>query len=297
MSELHQVLVLGAGRMGSQIALQCALTGCRVALYDPLPPQTDPFANAGEVLRAIYPQRSLTPPEIDAAVGQIDWVQDLPTAAAQTDLLIEAVPEKLSLKKGVLSRCHPHCPAGAIFATNSSSFMPSQLADASGRPDRLAALHFTRNCGIVEVMPHPGTSAATLAALETFSRRVGTLAITCHREQSGHVLNTLLMALNFAGLTLAERGVARPEDIDRAWMQATAAKMGPFGMLDEVGIDTAWQITEVLASLSRDPQQKRNADYLKRVVDSGRTGRDSGRGFYEYPNPVYQQAGFIPGPR
>jgi 3-hydroxybutyryl-CoA dehydrogenase len=250
---------------------------------------------------SIRSARSLAPPEIDAAVGRIAWVQDLPAAAAQADLLIEAVPEKLALKKGVLSRCRPHCrphcPPRTIFATNSSSFMPSQLAEASKRPDRLAALHFARGCGIVEVMPHPGTSADTLAALESFVRRVGTLTITCQREQSGHVLNTLLMALNFSGLTLAERGVARPEDIDRAWMQATAAKMGPFGILDEVGIDTAWQITEVLASLSRDPQQKRNADYLKRVVDTGRTGRDCGRGFYEYPHPADQQPGFIPGPR
>src|SRR5690606_34340937 len=116
---------------------------------------------------------------------------------------------------------------------------------------------------------------------------VGTLTLRLQREHSGHVLNALLMALNHAAVTLAENGVACPEDIDRIWMKSTGAVRGPVGTLDAVGLEMAWRVTDFLSQLSRDPQQQRNAAFLKRYVDAGRLGRDSGHGFYDYPNPLF----------
>ena len=293
MTDIQNVLVLGAGRMGSQIALQCAFNGCDVALYDPHLQATDISSDVGQFLSDVYPERPFSTQQIEDATRRVKRVRDLEPAAAQAELLIEAVSEKLSLKREVLARCHSLCPPQTLFATNSSAIAPSSLAEASGRPDRFGALHFARASGIVEVMPHPGTSPATLEALAQFARLVGTLTITCRREHAGHVLNTLLMSLNHTALTLAENGIADPEDIDRIWMKSLGARTGPFGLLDDVGVETAWQITDFMAKLSRDQQQQRNAAYLKRLLDQGRAGRDCGRGFYDYPNPSYLAPGFL----
>jgi 3-hydroxybutyryl-CoA dehydrogenase len=160
------------------------------------------------------------------------------------------------------------------------------FAAATGRPDRLASLHFHQpvwSANVVDVMPHPGTSPATVETLLGFAARIGQVPVHLLRESPGYVFNAMYNALNREAITLAANGVASIEDIDRAWTTVTKMPNGPFGMLDHVGIDTAWHITDYWARALGDAQLIRNAAFLKGYLDQGRAGVKTGKGFYDYP--------------
>lgn len=286
---IQRVLVVGAGTMGQQIAVSCRLGGLDVVLYDSNP-------QAIEMARQAVEQRplNLQPDRVVAAnrariLSQFLIVTDPEKAAADIDLLIEAVPEKLSLKREVFRQFHAVCPPAALFATNTSTLLPSAMAEATGRPAQFAAMHFNLERDLVELMPHPGTAAATLDRLRTFCERINHVVVVCKTEFPGFVFNNLMMMLNGTAIAIAANGVASLEDIDRAWMQATRMDIGPFGIMDGIGLDTAYRVTELRAQLTRDPQGLKNAQFLKQYVDAGRLGIKTGAGFYEYPQPSCQR--------
>jgi len=129
-----------------------------------------------------------------------------------------------------------------------------------------------------------------------FARRIGQVPVELRREHNGYVFNAMFNAVNREAITMAEQGVASIEDIDRAWMHVTKSPWGPFGALDAVGLDTAWQITDYWArELASDLQLRRNADFLKRFVDRGDVGVKSGQGFYSYPQPACARPRFTEG--
>jgi 3-hydroxybutyryl-CoA dehydrogenase len=286
---IHRVLVVGAGTMGQQIAVSCRQSGLDVVLYDSNP-------QALEMARQAVERRPLNiqPDRFVAAsrariLSQLRVVTDPAKAAADIDLLIEAVPEKLSLKREVFRQFHAVCPPAALFATNTSTLLPSAMAESTGRPAQFAAMHFNLERDLVELMPHPGTAAETLDRLRTFCERINHVVVVCKTEFPGFVFNNLLMMLNGTAIALAANGVASLEDIDRAWMQATRMDIGPFGIMDGIGLDTAYRVTELRAQLTRDPQGLKNAQFLKQYVEAGRLGIKTGAGFYEYPQPSDQQ--------
>jgi 3-hydroxybutyryl-CoA dehydrogenase len=218
-------------------------------------------------------------------VGTITYEADPAKAAAHVDIVSESVPEDPGLKGAVFAELDRWCPERTVFATNTSSLLPSMYAEASGRPDRLAALHFHQpvwSANLVDVMPHSSTSDETIELLLGFAARIGQIPIRLHKESPGYVFNAMYNALNREAITLATNGVAGVEDIDRAWTTVMKTPRGPFGMLDYVGIDTAWHITQYWANVTRDPQLLANAAWLKGYVDQGRTGVKTGRGFYDY---------------
>jgi 3-hydroxybutyryl-CoA dehydrogenase len=223
---------------------------------------------------------------------------DPTTAGADADLLIECVPEDPELKGRVLGQFNELCPPRAVFGTNTSTLLPSMFAEATGRPDRFAALHFhipVWSANVADVMPHPGTSEETTELLVDFARSVGQIAIRMHRESIGYVFNAVYTAMNRAAITLVANDVASVEDVDRAWMAIMRMPVGPFGMLDDVGIDTAWHITDYWAEVTGDAQLRANAALLRSYVDRGCTGIKSGKGFYRYPDPAYASPGFVQG--
>ena len=292
--DIQRVLIVGAGAIGRQIAVQCASHGFNVTLCDKNQNSLGSAVNeCRDLFKALGDQKQLTAEEISSAMARIQPTCDPRAAAADADLLIEAVPEQLQLKREVFSEFHQYCPPRTLFTTNTSMLLPSMLAASTGRPAQFAAFHFLMESELVEIMPHAGSSTETIEALQAVARRLGHVAITCHREQPGYLVNTMLMALNASALTLAANGVASIEDIDRGWMKGVNVDRGPFGILDVVGIDTAWQITEYGAKWIKNPQTKKNADYLKQYVDQGFLGVKSGRGFYTYPNPAYRQPEFL----
>jgi 3-hydroxybutyryl-CoA dehydrogenase len=297
--DVHRVLVIGSGTMGLQIGLQAATHGYDVVVYE-----TDASAReaAPGRLRG-YGEEQLAARVVDAgelerSLGRVMVTGDPATAGADADLLIECVPEDPELKGRVLGQFNELCPLGAVFTTNTSTLLPSMFAEATGRPDRFAALHFhipVWSANVADVMPHPGTSAETTGLLLDFARRLGQIPIRMHRESIGYVFNAVYTAMNRAAITLVANDVASVEDVDRAWMVIMKMPIGPFGMLDDVGIDTAWHITDYWAEVTGDAQLRANAALLRSYVDRGCAGIKSGEGFYRYPHPAYADPSFVKG--
>jgi 3-hydroxybutyryl-CoA dehydrogenase len=148
---------------------------------------------------------------------------------------------------------------------------------------------------VVDIMPHPGTSPEVVAVVDAFAHHIGQIPIVLKKESYGYVFNAMLNALNRAALTLAANGIAAVEDIDRAWMGVMKMPIGPFGILDTVGLKTAWDITQYWATTLNDPQLQANADFLKGYLDQDRLGVKNGRGFYAYPEPAFSQPDFLTG--
>ena len=297
--EIRRVLVIGGGTMGLQIGLQAAVHGLQVVLHDADPAVLD---GAEQRLRgygaAPVAAGAITADALKQALARIERIADPAAAAAEADLLSESVPEDPALKGRVLGQFNELCPERTVFTTNTSTLLPSMFAAATGRPDRFAALHFHTPVwlsNVVDVMPHPGTSAETTQCLTGFARRIGQIPIQLHRENIGYVFNALYSAINREALTLAANGVASVRDVDRAWMGIMKMPVGPFGMLDGVGLDTVWHITDYWARQTGDPQLRTNAEFLRAYLDRGHLGVKSGQGFYEYPHPAYEDPGFVDG--
>jgi 3-hydroxybutyryl-CoA dehydrogenase len=296
---VKRVLIVGAGTMGQQIGLQCAMHGYDVIIYDI---DVDALEAATTQIKAyadgFVAFGLLTQEQADAPLARITTTNDPKEAAAEADLLSESVPEDVELKGKVFAQFNGLCPPHTIFTTNTSSLIPSMFAEETGRPAQFAALHFhgpIRGANVVDIMPHAGTSNETVELLEAFAKRIDQIAIVLKKESRAYVFNAMLHGFVQAALTLAINGVASVEDIDRAWMGVTKMIAGPFGMLDNIGLDISWQIAEYWAKELGDSQLQAQADFLKQYVDKGWLGVKSGRGFYTYPDPAFLQPGFLTG--
>ena len=284
--DIRRILIVGSGTMGRQIGLQCAMHGYDVTLYD----VSESALEAAKVEIKAYAGHLVTwgrlsQQEADAALARIAATSVPDDAAADADLISESVPEDPDLKGRVFAQFNGLCPPHTIFTTNTSDLLPSMYAGATGRPERFAAFHFHQHvweANVVDIMPHPGTSEETVELLRAFAERIGQIPIVLWKEQPGYVFNTMLNALVGSALTLAVNGVASVEDIDRAWTGVTKMLVGPFGIMDAVGLDLAWHIAESVAKITGDPHAQSQADFLRQYVDKGWLGLKSGRGFYTY---------------
>ncbi len=298
LSDIRKVLILGAGTMGQQIGLQCAMNGYRTVYYDLSREILDKAMKRVDKLANWYASTGrLTAEQLRETLGRISATSDPAEAAKDADFISESVPEDPDIKAKVFARFHALCPERTIFTTNTSMLVPSQFADATLRPEKLCALHFhdLRASTVVDVMPHPGTDPAVTQLVDDFARSIGCIVIMLHKENNGYVFNTMLSSLFFSALTLASRDVASVQDIDRSWMGVTYMPMGPFGIMDQIGLRTVWTITDYWAKKMGDPQAQRNADFVKQYVDRGELGYKTGKGFYTYPGPAYQKPGFLTG--
>ena len=294
--QIQHALVVGAGTMGCQVAWLFAASGLTVSVYDASAAALDAVPAALETLsRRFVHHRRLSPEQARQARKRIRITADPDAAAAGADLLSESVPEDPDLKGRVLADFHRRCPPHTVFTTNTSTLLPSRFAAASGRPERLAALHFhdVSLSLIVDVMPHAGTDPEIVVLLADFCRRIGQVPIVLSRENSGYVFNAMLTRLFEAALTLAADGVASVPDIDRAWMGVTHMPAGPFGIMDSIGLATVHQVCAYWASRSGAPQARANAAFVERMVAAGRLGIKNGRGFYTYPDPAFRRPDFL----
>lgn len=283
--DLRRVLIVGAGRTGGLFVTRCLQAGLEVVVHD-IDPQA--LQRSGQV-----PSDEGTPALGPAAQAQLTVETDPVRAAAGVDLLIECVPERLALKRSIFAQFAALCPSTALFVTNTSVLLPSHLAAATQRPERFAAFHLLNETGLVEIMGHAGTAPATLDTLARFARRLGCLPILCRKELPGYLFNTLTMPWFFAALKLAAQGAASVSDIDRLWMRAMHTPRGPFGELDRIGLDTVCEITRYFAQRSTDPDLAAVVAFLEGYVQQGRKGAKVARGFYDYPQPAYEQPGFV----
>jgi 3-hydroxyacyl-CoA dehydrogenase len=295
---IRRVTVAGAGVLGAQIAFQAAAHGFSLLVYD----VDDSALEAGrrrlEGLKAAYDGNGITSPEqTAAALARTTLTTSLSDAMVDADLLIEAIPERLDIKRAFYTQLQAIAPFKTIFASNSSTMVPSQLAAYTGRPERFLHLHFATPVwqhNIAEIMAHPHTDSAVFEAVIAFSRQMGMVPIPLDKEQPGYVLNTLLVPTLLAALQLFVDGVADYQLIDKTWMIAKDAKSGPFGSIDQIGITTAYNITRNMVEQSKGASAARIAAYLKEhFIDTGKLGIDAGEGFYTYPNPAYLALGFL----
>lgn len=281
---IANVTVLGTGVLGIQIAFQTAYKGIPVIAYDVGADAIERAKAALDDLAARYltDVAGADAAGIDAARTRMSFTADLKKAAAKADLVIEAIPERLDLKRKVFAELGRLAPARTIFATNSSTLLPRSIADATGRPDRFLALHFANRIwtyNIAEVMGHAGTSPKVMKEVVAFANAIGMEPIEIMKEKSGYVVNSLLMPLLGAAAELYVDGVAEPEAIDRTWRIATGAPAGPFQIYDAVGLSTAYHIATFGG-----PKQQAFARLLKeKFIDKGHLGVATGKGFYDYP--------------
>ena len=296
--DIKKVLIIGGGTMGRQIALHFAMHGCKVVIYD----VQDEFLNkalagiqkiAGRYIRL----KQVSTEESEAAISRIKTTTIPEEAAADIDLVSESVPEDPILKGKVFSLFHGLCPPRTIFTTNTSTLLPSMFAEDTGRPEKFLALHFhdLRTNNVVDIMPHPGTDEETIHVVQGFAKRMGLIDILLKKENSGYVFNAMFAAFLGSAQTLAANDIASIEDIDRAWMGVMNMPIGPFGIMDSVGIATAWMVTAYWAKQTGDAQSQKNADFLKQFVDRGELGQKTGKGFYQYPGPSFTKPGFVAG--
>lgn len=295
---IDKVLVVGSGTLGQQIGFQCAMHGFTTTMYDLRQESLDSCrASHRKYAELFRTQRGKSQQETDAGLARLSYTTDLAEAGKDADLVSESVPEHPEIKRKVYALLNQSCPAKTIFTTNTSTLLPSQIADATGRPARFLALHFAneiweRNIG--EVMGHPGTDPAVFERVVTFAKAIGMVPIRLDKEQSGYVINSLLVPWLMAAQSLVTNGVASAQDVDRTWMITSKMAMGPFGILDVIGMETAYNVAAYWGEVNGDEQFKQNAIYMKKhFVDTNKLGMKTGEGYYKYPNPAYQQPGFL----
>jgi 3-hydroxybutyryl-CoA dehydrogenase len=255
----EKILVVGAGTMGAQIAMVCALAGHDTAVTDVADAALE---RARSQLRARL-DRDVTKgrrtrDDVDAAFGRLTFTTDLDAAAADADLVIEAALEDLDVKRELFARLDKITPAHAILTTNSSAIMSSQLADATGRPDRVANMHFFNPALVmrcVEVVRGPATSDATVDAVVTLAEHLGKQPVLLRKEIPGFVANRILGAARDEAISLLEQGVASVEDIDAACRSALGYPMGPFELMDLTGIDIGYLTKQDRFATSSAPER------------------------------------------
>ena len=285
-TEIRTVVVLGAGTMGSQIAAVCALAGYGTSLVDISQDQLDRARTQLEqrLSRDVEKDRR-TREDVDAAWDRLTLTTDRDAAAATADLVIEAAVEDLSVKRTIFSELDAVCPGHTLLVTNSSNIVSSRVADATSRPDRVCNLHFFNPAlmmACVEVVPHPGTAPETVDRMVSFVESLGKTPVRLKQEIPGFVANRLLGALRREALELYEAGIADFQDIDVAAKTALGHPMGPFELMDLVGIDVVHLIRLAEYEQTGDPASLPAAS-IKEKYEAGDFGRKTGRGWYEYP--------------
>lgn len=290
---IEHVAVIGAGLLGSQIAALTAASGRPVRLYDAAPGiATGALDRLRTMLEPVIARGELTW-DLPDVLGRITPVASLAEAVTSADLVIEAVREHLPTKRAVfaeISRLNPD----ALLATNSSSLPSSALADVVADPGRLANLHFFSEFwqrSMVEVMGCGQTSEATLATLAAFGRSLGLVTAVVHGESKGFIINRVWRAVKREVLRVVDEGHAEPEDVDRLWALFFGTEIGPFGIMDSIGLDVIADIEESYIAVATDPAD-RGSPTLRQLVASGHLGRKTGHGFYHYPQPAFEAAGW-----
>lgn len=283
--DVSRVTVIGAGTMGAQIAMQAALSGFSTDLIDISQEQLNQATSTlTQRLDRDVQKGRRTQDQVDAAWGRLQFSTDRDTAAKGSDYVIEAAIEDLELKKKLFAELDELCPPHTILATNSSNIVSSQIAEATQRPEKICNMHFFNPALImkcVEVAPNPATSQETVETTMALAVALGKTPVQLHQEIPGFVANRLLNAIRKEALDLYSQGIVSFEDIDTTARTALGHPMGPFELMDLVGIDVAYLIRLAEYEQTGDPDSLPHPE-LKELYEAGRYGRKTGRGWYTY---------------
>jgi 3-hydroxybutyryl-CoA dehydrogenase len=282
-SDIRTVGVCGAGLMGNGIAQTCATAGFDVVLMEVAQAPLDRGMSAiARSLDKFVEKGKFAQAERDAALARITATTDV-ADLRPCDLAIEAIVENVDVKAALFRQLDDLLAPHAIITTNTSSLCVVELAAKTKRPDKVAGLHFFNPVPImklVEVIKTIATTQETIDALFTFAKKLGKEPILA-QDTPGFVVNRLLVPYLLYAIRLLEQGLATKEDIDKGMKLGCGYPMGPFELLDFVGLDTTYYIAEIMFDEFKDPMMAA-PPLLKRMVLAGRHGRKSGKGFYDY---------------
>ena len=318
--EFKKVVVLGGGVLGTQIGLMCAYTGHDTTFWlrsessiGRTQPKIDRYsavmledlakakAMVGNPMGAfLYPKglikdwSTATAESIDALLEQgkknfaekVHLELDMAKAVEDADVVIESMSENPEAKIGVYEAVRDLLPEKTLLFTNSSTLLPSQFAEYTGRPEKYCAVHFANSIwkqNTAEIMGHPGTDPEVFKKAVAFAEEINMIPLEVLKEQPGYILNSMLVPFLTAAQALYGGGVGDFTTIDKCWELATGAPMGPFKILDIVGLETAYNINQMIPD-ANDPASAtyRISQILKEKIDKGETGINAGKGFYDY---------------
>lgn len=311
---IKNVVVIGGGVLGSQIAYQTAYAGYNVITYlrsDASIERTKPKVErlhtiylaelkaakqkGGAVSRGlVFNEKDLSKVDFDVLIKKADdayktmhYETDLAKAVKDADLVIEALAEDPKMKTDFYAKMKDLLPEKTIIATNSSTLLPSMLADSTGRPAKFLALHFANNIwsgNTAEVMGHSETDPKAYDEVVEFASGIGMIPLKLKKEKAGYILNSMLVPFLNSAMNLLADGISDFETIDKTWMLATGAPLGPFRILDVVGITTAYNIVSMSPGADDiSTPQGRIVKLLKEeYIDKGKLGISTGEGFYKY---------------
>ncbi|WP_172372079.1 3-hydroxyacyl-CoA dehydrogenase family protein [Sporosarcina jiandibaonis] len=300
---IERVLVVGAGQMGHQIAMLCALGGYTTILQDVSHESLQKAEeNLENRMNQWVDQRKITKEKKEEAFAHLTFTNNLEEAAHDVDFVIEAIVEKLEAKRELFQRLDLLTPQHAILATNSSTIVNSLLADMTERPDRICNMHFffpplVMDC--VEVVMSEKTSEETVETVLAFCKQINRTGLLLRKEISGFVANRILGAINREALHLYEEGIADFEEIDTIVKKALGHPLGPFELIDLSGADVVYNVMELRYAETGNSWDKPSIT-IKEKVKSGNLGRKTGQGFYSYSggdfvgknNPRYNSSSF-----
>jgi 3-hydroxybutyryl-CoA dehydrogenase len=280
---IARVAVLGAGTMGHGIAHAAMVAGYDTALFDA---SAEALIRAKAAIEAIVAKTielgRLKETEAHAITARLHTFDHLATAVAHADVVIEAVPEQMELKLRLLHEIEKHAPARAVIASNTSALSLTEMAAALAHPGRLAGMHFfnpVHKMKLVEIVRALDSAPETLQAIDEVARRMGKETVQV-RESPGFVTSRINAMIGNEAFYMLQEGVASARDIDKALKLGLNHPMGPFELVDLVGLDTRLSVLEFLhRSLG---EKFRPCPLLVQHVKAGRLGRKTGRGVYEY---------------
>jgi 3-hydroxybutyryl-CoA dehydrogenase len=272
MDDIKNISIIGIGNLGKQIAEWSALYDYRVSIFD----------TKQEGLKEFI-ENALKNAQEKNASGEIIKYNSIKEAVKNADLIIEAVPEKLELKKEIFSQIDKAAPSHAIIATNSSSIPVSRVENAVKRKDKVLNIHFYKlpDFPMADISRGTETSDDTFNTGKKWLESIDVTPLVLKKECLGFVFNRVWRAIKKEALKIWSGGYADLEDVDKAWKIFTGMTVGPFGLMDIVGLDVVYDIEIMYYKESGDPDDK-SPDMLKEMVDKGYLGVKTGRGFYNY---------------
>ncbi|PPA72279.1 3-hydroxyacyl-CoA dehydrogenase [Jeotgalibacillus proteolyticus] len=280
---MKNIIVIGAGVMGREIAYVAAMNECSVVLADISEEQ---LKNAkGHILSLInkgIERGKMSHEETDRVKNQLKYSADLKKACSKADVIIEAVPEKIELKRNVFELMDKHAPAHAFFATNTSTMSPTEIGSFTARPERVIAMHFfnpVHKMSLIEIVKGLETSDETVEEALRLAAAFGKETVTVN-EFPGFITSRISALVGNEAFYMLQEGLGSPEEIDKAIKLGLHYPMGPFELGDLVGLDTRLNNLQYLHSTLG--EKYRPSPLLVQYVKAGRLGRKTGRGVYDY---------------
>ncbi len=284
-TDIKKICIIGAGNMGHQISLSAALAGYQVACTDV---SLEILDKAEKFARTYLSERiakgKISQEKADMALSNLSFTPSLEEAATRADFVIEAAVEKIDIKRKLFADLDRITPSHAILATNSSFIVSSKVADATNRPDKVCNMHFFNPAlvmKLVEVVQGPHTSQETVEIAMGLCESMGKVGVLLNKEIYGFLVNRILDAINQESLFLVDTGIATPEQIDIAVVNALGHPMGPFRLMDLTGIDLAYFASMERYQDTGDLKKKPSPTIVEKYA-RGEYGKKVQKGFYSY---------------